>query len=191
MNIPGVSQTSFDLSRANQAILELNKAFRSRDAGDQIKAILQMPELISKMPTPLVVNSVFLKVADLFILANNTVRSYVVNVCSKFTLNDFASKMINKADFLQKIESVMHCNDAVARSLTLRLLTVFSGISRNRVSCHHFVRNALDSNDSTEMEAALFATIEFARSSSMFSAMIMNKVSMIKETRNVVIFLTP
>ena len=105
------------------------------------------------------------------------VRAYIVNVCAKFNLNDFATKMINKGDFLQKIESVMHCNDAVARSLTLRLLAVFCGISRNRVSCHHFVRNALDSNDSTEMEAALFATIEFARTSSMFSSMIINKVS--------------
>ena len=48
-----------------------------------------------------------------------------MNVCEKFILEDFAAKIINKADYLTKIESVMHSNDPVARSLTLRQLGVF------------------------------------------------------------------
>ena len=47
------------------------------------------------------------------------------------------------------------------------------------MSCHHFVRNALDSNDQVEVEAALFAAKQYATTSPMFSQMILTKVNTI------------
>ncbi|XP_075244740.1 integrator complex subunit 7-like [Convolutriloba macropyga] len=167
---------TLSLHQGNLLILSLDKGFRSGTPGDQIDSLVRLPTILNQIPLPVLINSAFLKLADLFRAANNAVRAYIVNVCEKFILQDFAAKIINKSDYLQKIESVMHSNDPVARSLALRQLGVFSSIGREKVSCHHFVKNALDSNDQVEVEAALFAAYQYSLASPMFSAMIISKI---------------
>merc|ERR1712226_888159 len=175
---------TMSLHQGNLLILSLDKGFRSGSAGDQIDSLVRLPTILNQIPLPVLINSAFLKLADLFRAANNTVRAYIVNVCENFILRDFAAKIINKSDYLQKIESVMHSNDPVARSLTLRQLGVFSSIGRDRVSCHHFVKNALDSNDQVEVEAALYAAKKYSLVSPMFSAMIVSKVQALLDSVN-------
>ncbi|VDP88735.1 unnamed protein product [Echinostoma caproni] len=51
---------------ANVLIMELNKGLQSPNLGEQCKAIAQFPNLLEKYPFPMVVNSIFLKIAQIF-----------------------------------------------------------------------------------------------------------------------------
>jgi hypothetical protein len=53
----------------------------------------------------------------------------------------------------------------VARALTLRTLGSVAGIIPERQQVHHSIRRSLDSHDSVEVEAAIYAAKQFAAQS--------------------------
>lgn len=53
----------------------------------------------------------------------------------------------------------------VARALTLRTLGSVAGIIPERQNVHHNIRSCLDSHNLVEVEAAIFAAVQFAAQS--------------------------
>ncbi|CAG0903958.1 unnamed protein product [Darwinula stevensoni] len=51
---------------ANAALSELDKGLRSTKVGEQCQAIVRFPRLFEKYPFPILINSAFLKLADVF-----------------------------------------------------------------------------------------------------------------------------
>ncbi|MEQ2194532.1 Integrator complex subunit 7 [Xenoophorus captivus] len=51
---------------ANSALMELDKGLRSGKLGEQCEAVVLFPKLFQKYPFPILINSAFLKLADIF-----------------------------------------------------------------------------------------------------------------------------
>ncbi|VDO49280.1 unnamed protein product [Schistosoma curassoni] len=64
-NSQGPSES--DLGKdANVLIMELNKGFQSTNLGIQCKTIAQFPSVLEKYPFPVVINSILLKITQIF-----------------------------------------------------------------------------------------------------------------------------
>jgi integrator complex subunit 7 len=74
-------------------------------------------------------------------------------------------KILNVEEFVKRIFMVIHSNDPVARSLTLRTLGAVACVIIEKEQVHHSIRRALDSHDNVEVEAAVFASVQFAEQS--------------------------
>lgn len=93
---------------------------RSTNIGEQCEAIVRFPKLFEKYPFPIVINSNFLKLAEFFRLGSNLFRLWVLRVCQQSEKH--LEKITNVDEFVKRIFMVIHSNDPVARSLTLRAL---------------------------------------------------------------------
>lgn len=77
---------------------------------------------------------------------------------------------------------VIHSNDPVARSLTLRTLGSVACIIPEKQQVHHAIRRALDSHDTVEVEAAIYASVQFAAQSKTFAISMCSKVATMIES---------
>lgn len=77
---------------------------------------------------------------------------------------------------------VIHSNDPVARSLTLRTLGSVACIIPEKQQVHHAIRRALDSHDTVEVEAAIYASVQFAAQSKTFAISMCSKVASMIES---------
>ncbi|KAG5846319.1 hypothetical protein ANANG_G00113680 [Anguilla anguilla] len=160
---------------ANSALMELDKGLRSGKLGEQCEAVVLFPKLFQKYPFPILINSAFLKLADIFRLGNNFLRLCVLKVTQQSEKH--LEKILNVDEFVKRIFSVIHSNDPVARAITLRMLGSMASIIPERKSAHHSIRQSLDSHDNVEVEAAIFAAASFSAQSKDFAAGICNKIS--------------
>ncbi|GBP52083.1 Integrator complex subunit 7 [Eumeta japonica] len=160
---------------ANSALTELDKGLRSNKVGEQCEAIVRFPRLFEKYPFPILINSSFLKLADVFRVGNNFLRLWVLRVCQQSEKH--LDKILNVDEFLKRIYSVLHSNDPVARALALRTLGAVAGIIPERQNVHHAIRRGLDSYDDVEVDAAIYATTRFAAHSNAFAVSMCNKIS--------------
>nr|VZI47741.1 unnamed protein product [Spirometra erinaceieuropaei] len=71
-------------------IMELNKGLTSANLGEQCKAIAEFPTLILKYPFPMVINSIFLKISELFREGSNYLR--LCRLCKLFGSNSCISE---------------------------------------------------------------------------------------------------
>ncbi|KAJ8716444.1 hypothetical protein PYW07_003071 [Mythimna separata] len=159
---------------ANSALTELDKGLRSGKVGEQCEAIVRFPRLFEKYPFPILINSSFLKLADVFRMGNNFLRLWVLRVCQQSEKH--LDKILNVDEFLRRVFSVLHCNDPVARALALRTLGAVAGIIPERQNVHHAIRRGLDSHDNVEVDAAIYATTRFAEHSNTFAVAMCNKL---------------
>lgn len=160
---------------ANSALIELDKGLRSSRVGEQCEAIVRFPRLIEKYPFPILINSSFLKLADVFRLGNNFLRLWVLRVCQQ--TEKHIDKILNIDEFVRRIYSVIHSNDPVARGLTLRTLGSVARIIPERGQVHHSIRTSLDSHNSVEVESAIYAAAQFAAQSKSFAVSMCSKIS--------------
>ncbi|KAL0879910.1 hypothetical protein ABMA27_002434 [Loxostege sticticalis] len=160
---------------ANSALTELDKGLRSGKVGEQCEAIVRFPRLFEKYPFPILINSSFLKLADVFRMGNNFLRLWVLRVCQQSEKH--LDKILNVDEFLRRVFSVLHSNDPVARALALRTLGAVAGIIPERQNVHHAIRRGLDSHDNVEVDAAIYATTRFAAHSNAFAVAMCNKLS--------------
>lgn len=77
---------------------------------------------------------------------------------------------------------VIYSNDPVARSLTLRTLGSVACIIPEKQQVHHAIRRALDSHDTVEVEAAIYASVQFAAQSKTFAISMCSKVASMIES---------
>ncbi|XP_061741745.1 integrator complex subunit 7 isoform X2 [Nerophis ophidion] len=103
---------------ANSALMELDKGLRSGKPGEQCEAVVLFPKLFLKYPFPILINSAFLKLADIFRLGNNFLRLCVLKVTQQSEKH--LEKILNVDEFVKRVFSVIHSNDPVARAITLR-----------------------------------------------------------------------
>ncbi|XP_062429562.1 integrator complex subunit 7 isoform X2 [Rhea pennata] len=160
---------------ANSALMELDKGLRSGKLGEQCEAVVRFPRLFQKYPFPILINSAFLKLADVFRVGNNFLRLCVLKVTQQSEKH--LEKILNVDEFVKRIFSVIHSNDPVARAITLRMLGSMASIIPERKNAHHSIRQSLDSHDNVEVEAAIFAAANFSAQSKDFAAGICNKIS--------------
>ncbi|XP_058234962.1 integrator complex subunit 7 [Hemibagrus wyckioides] len=160
---------------ANSALMELDKGLRSCKLGEQCEAVVLFPKLFQKYPFPILINSAFLKLADIFRLGNNFLRLCVLKVTQQSEKH--LEKILNVDEFVKRVFSVIHSNDPVARAITLRMLGSLASIIPERKNAHHSIRQSLDSHDNVEVEAAIFAAASFSSHSKDFAAGICNKIS--------------
>lgn len=160
---------------ANSALMELDKGLRSCKLGEQCEAVVLFPKLFQKYPFPILINSAFLKLADIFRLGNNFLRLCVLKVTQ--LSEKHLEKILNVDEFVKRVFSVIHSNDPVARAITLRMLGSLASIIPERKNAHHSIRQCLDSHDNVEVEAAIFAAASFSSHSKDFAAGICNKIT--------------
>ncbi|RLU23406.1 hypothetical protein DMN91_003610 [Ooceraea biroi] len=160
---------------ANTALIELDKGLRSARTGEQCEAIVRFPRLFEKYPFPILINSSLLKLAEVFRTGSNFLRVWVLRVCQQSEKH--LDKILNVDEFVRRIYSVIHSNDPVARALTLRTLGSVAGIIPERQQVHHSIRRSLDSHDSVEVEAAIYAAQMFAAQSKLFAVSMCSKIS--------------
>uniref|UniRef100_A0A8D2DCB6 Integrator complex subunit 7 n=1 Tax=Sciurus vulgaris TaxID=55149 RepID=A0A8D2DCB6_SCIVU len=149
---------------ANSALMELDKGLRSGKLGEQCEAVVRFPRLFQKYPFPILINSAFLKLADVFRVGNNFLRLCVLKVTQQSEKH--LEKILNVDEFVKRIFSVIHSNDPVARAITLRMLGSLASIIPERKNAHHSIRQSLDSHDNVDVEAAVFAAANFSAQSS-------------------------
>ncbi|KAF7282000.1 hypothetical protein GWI33_003665 [Rhynchophorus ferrugineus] len=177
----GVRVTSFNENLgepeqdANSALTELDKGLRSGKVGEQCEAIVRFPKLFEKYPFPILINASLLKLADVFRMGNNFLRLCVLRVCQQSEKH--LDKISNVDEFVRRVYSVIHSNDPIARAVTLRTFGSVASIIPERQQIHHSIRRSLDSHDSVEVEAAIYAAIQFAAQSKTFAVSMCNKVS--------------
>ncbi|KAK9871145.1 hypothetical protein WA026_011427 [Henosepilachna vigintioctopunctata] len=160
---------------ANSALTELDKGLRSGKVGEQCEAIVRFPKLFEKYPFPILINASLLKLADVFRLGTNFLRLCVLKVCQQSEKH--LDKISNVDEFVRRVYSVMHCNDPIGRAITLRTFGAVAAIIPERQQIHHSIRRSLDSHDNVEVEAAIYAAIQFAAQSKAFAVSMCNKVS--------------
>lgn len=140
---------------ANAALAELDQNLRCGRLGEQAEAIVRFPRLFAKYPFPILINSALLKLADVFRQGSNFLKLCVLNVVRQSERH--LDKITNVDEFVKRIFAVIHSNDPVARALTLRTLGAIASIIPERKQVHHNIRSALDSQDSVELRAAIYA----------------------------------
>ncbi|XP_038074195.1 integrator complex subunit 7-like isoform X2 [Patiria miniata] len=160
---------------ANTALLELDKGLRSLKVGEQCEAIVRFPRLFEKYPFPILINSAFLKLADVFRDGSNFLRLCVVKVAQQSRLH--LDKILNVDEFVRRIFFVIHSNDPVARAITLRVLGSIAGIIAEKKNVHHSIHNGLDSHDRVELESAIYAASCFSAESRTFASGICHKLA--------------
>ncbi|XP_071785880.1 integrator complex subunit 7-like [Asterias amurensis] len=160
---------------ANTALLELDKGLRSQKVGEQCEAIVRFPRLFEKYPFPILINSAFLKLADVFRDGSNFLRLCVVRVAQQSRLH--LDKILNVDEFVRRIFIVIYSNDPVARAITLRVLGSIAGIIAEKKDVHHSIHNGLDSHDRVELESAIYAASCFSAQSRTFASGICHKLA--------------
>jgi integrator complex subunit 7 len=168
---------------ANSLLLELDKGLRSGKVGEQCEAIVRFPQLFEKYPFPILINSSFLKVADVFRVGSNYLRLCVLRVTQQSEKH--LEKITSIDEFLRRIYAVIHSNDPVARALTLRTLGSVVCIIAERKNVHHSIISCLDSHDNVELDAAVFAASLFASKSKCFASSICGKLAEMIESPSV------
>lgn len=152
---------------ANAALTELEKGLRSTRLGEQAEAIVRFPRLFEKYPFPILINSGMLKLAELFRQGPNFLKMCVLRVCQESERQ--LDKVTSVDELVRRVVTVINSNDPVARALTLRVLGAIAPIIPERAAVHHKVRSSLDSQDTVELEAAMYAARRFAARSKTFS----------------------
>ena len=160
---------------ANAALAELDQNLRCGRLGEQAEAIVRFPRLFSKYPFPILINSALLKLADVFRQGSNFLKLCVLCVVRQSERH--LDKITNVDEFIKRVFAVIHSNDPVARALTLRTLGAVAAIIPERKQVHHSIRQALDSQDSVELRAAIYAAARFAARSTSFAVNMCEKIS--------------
>nr|CAH8840086.1 unnamed protein product [Trichobilharzia regenti] len=162
----GLSES--DLGKdANVLIMELNKGFQSTNLGIQCKTIAQFPSVLEKYPFPVVINSILLKITQIFCDGNNHVRLCILRACAECRTH--FKKLTVCEDIIRKLLPFTESNDPTVRALTLRLFGILDEITREHLGVHHAILKQIESHYEVESDAAVWACHTIAPISSVFA----------------------
>ncbi|KAI8823165.1 uncharacterized protein EV422DRAFT_523594 [Fimicolochytrium jonesii] len=147
-------------------LVALDRGFKSLRLDEQIQSVLKFIEFFQKYDSASVVGPGFIKLAEYWRTSNNIVRQYIFKVIKHST--GALVHLSNADDVLRRIAVLLTSNDVLARTLTLRVLGYMAVIAVNNFEVHHGIRLMLDSKDSMEVEAALFAAEKLSFKSEAF-----------------------
>ena len=174
------SKVASNRNEANNAIISLNKYFRSPNISEQCEAIVRLGPIISSYPFPSIVNTAFHKLADTYSKCSNTLRIAILQVFDQWS--EHFNKISMLDEFYRKIFGVSVSTDPVARAITLRVLGHISCIFPEKKNAHRFIHLSFDSTYKEEVIAAIFAAKCFCEHSQTFCAGVCSRlVEMIQE----------
>ena len=151
------------------------KSLRTGKIGEQCEAIVKLPDTFEEYPFPILVNTAFLKVAEIFRTCNdNFIRLCILRITLQST--NHHNKITGKDEFLRPILSVTNSNDAVARAITLRVLGATASIFFDKKNVYHSIVRGLESYVRAEKEAAIYACAKYASISQDVSKAIVSKL---------------
>ncbi|CAH8502633.1 unnamed protein product [Heterobilharzia americana] len=152
---------------ANVLIMELNKGFQSTNIGIQCKTIAQFPSVLEKYPFPVVINSILLKITQIFCNGNNYLRLCILRACTECRIH--FKKLTVCEDIIRKLLPFTESNDPTVRALTLRLFGILHEITREHLGVHHAILKQIESHYEVESDAAVWACHTIAPISSVFA----------------------
>ncbi|GAU97797.1 hypothetical protein RvY_09031 [Ramazzottius varieornatus] len=154
-------------AEAHSLFLRVIDLIRSNRLVDQVEAIALCGSCCSRFQSPVIVNSAFMRMAEAFRNGPSMLRMEILRVIQRSA--EHLPKIRNYTDFVRPISEVIYSNDPDARAVTLRLLAAIAVSIPNQLDAHHAVRMALQSNDSTELQAALYACLNIVRVTGKFA----------------------
>ena len=174
------NKVAINRNEANNAIISLNKYFRSPNISEQCEAIVRLGPIISSYPFPSIVNTAFHKLADTYSKCSNTLRIAILQVFDQWS--EHFNKISMLDEFYRKIFGVSVSTDPVARAITLRMLGHISCIFPEKKNAHRFIHLSFDSTYKEEVIAAIFAAKCFCEHSQTFCAGVCSRlIEMIQE----------
>ncbi|KAL5254696.1 hypothetical protein ACHWQZ_G014209 [Mnemiopsis leidyi] len=158
-----------------QKVNQVLGSLRTGKVGDQCETIVKLPSVFEEYPFPILIDAVFLKLGDMFRECNNNfIRFCILKVI--LSTAQHHNKISGKEIFLRPVLSVIHSNDAVARSITLRVLGVSASLFPEKKNVLHAIVRGLDSHMELERDAALFACKQYASMSQDVSKTVVPKL---------------
>nr|CDS34870.1 integrator complex subunit 7 [Hymenolepis microstoma] len=137
-------------------LVEINRGLNSPNRGEQCRSIANIPDLIKSHPFPIVINSIFLRLADVYV---NGACAECRNQLLRLTIAD---------DIVEKFMPIYKNENANSRAQYLSLLGVLSGAFRDNISIHNFVISRIDSDSETEYTVAISTAYCYAAISKIF-----------------------
>ncbi|KAI0219352.1 Integrator complex subunit 7, partial [Massospora cicadina] len=157
--VGGETDTSEPPSSAGaKRLMQLEAQLRLDRQAAQLRAIAEFGPLFDAHPTPVLVNSGLLKLADLFCGLGNGARMVI---CQTFHhARPHLKLLLNKDQVVARIAGVANSNDYLARSLCLRTLATLSEQICDRLEMHYLILRGLEAEEELELAAALeFAAV--------------------------------
>ncbi|KAJ1964847.1 hypothetical protein IWQ62_002813 [Dispira parvispora] len=165
----GSSKTTTALASSESAfkkLLELEGAWRTNTLALQVKAILGFEALFRLSPFPVVVNTAFLKLTEMFREGNNGLRYLILKTLDQ--LQDYMGPILNEAELARRLLLVVAMNDPLARVLALRAVGCFSSVFGERQDVQHAVVRRMGSKHTVEALAAIQAADKLCQHSASF-----------------------
>eukprot|EP01133_Synstelium_polycarpum_P007035 gene7035-8179_t len=154
--------------------LKIDKGIRSSNLGDQVESIVFYAHLIKYRPTPLVISSIIIKLADIFRTSSNQVKYRILKVFQECSSE--IHRISNIDEVLKRIHSVILSNDPVARALALRVLGSVPQLIADKLYIHHSVRASMLNHDQVEADATLFVMERLCAIAPVFSDSVLEKI---------------
>ncbi|KAJ9082868.1 Integrator complex subunit 7 [Entomophthora muscae] len=159
----GTSEQEPLKSSGAKRLMQLEAQLRLDRQAAQFRAIAEFASLFDAYPSPVLINSGILKLADMFHLLGNGAR---LVICQTFKESrNHLKQLLNKDQVVARISEVSKSNDYLARSLCLRTLSTMSEQISDRADIHFLVLSGLNAEEELEVTAALeFAALIVVRS---------------------------
>ncbi|PVU93801.1 hypothetical protein BB561_003037 [Smittium simulii] len=156
-NSRNLTKDNFGLSdKIVTKLVKLETESRNNNSTIQFKAILGFSKLLDDFPFPVVANSAFLKLADLFRNGTNNSRMYILKVFEHSEKHLFLIQ--NAEELIKRILTVLDSNDPVARSLTLRLLGSAPIVFSSSLEVQYKILHRYQTENLTELKALIDVT---------------------------------
>ncbi|PRP81983.1 armadillo-like helical domain-containing protein [Planoprotostelium fungivorum] len=167
---------------AEDILQDYERGIRSGNIGTQCEAIILLCARVtspaSKNYSYTFINSVTLKLADLFRTGNNRLRMVLYQSFRKmFQKKSALSLNVNIEEVLRRFNNVLQSNDPVARSITLRTLGSLSFVLSDQINIHHSIRKCLQSHHQMELHSAIYVIDRLCATSSNFAQTILPKIT--------------
>ncbi|KAM3174854.1 hypothetical protein ACTXT7_009670 [Hymenolepis weldensis] len=147
-------------------LVEINRGLNSPNRGEQCRSITNIPDLIKSHPFPIVINSIFLKLADVYVNGSDYLRSCVLRACSE--CRNQLLRLTIADDIVEKFMPIYKNENANSRAQYLSLLGVLSGAFKDNISIHNFIISRIDSDSETESTVAISTAYSYAAISKTF-----------------------
>uniref|UniRef100_A0A915E4N5 Integrator complex subunit 7 n=1 Tax=Ditylenchus dipsaci TaxID=166011 RepID=A0A915E4N5_9BILA len=166
------------------AQVALEQGLQSASLPDVLATITNAPVYVDQMPFPIFVNSVLIKLAEAFQGEKlspkleqfvNLTRLRIVKAVQEFRRHVHVA--FSSEEIVRRVMKVSHSNDYHARSLTLLFLAALAPLISENKKVHHLLIESLDCSEDTELSATIYAITEFGKHSSVFSSIIVEKIS--------------
>ena len=137
----------------------------------------QVSSAMQLQKSPQFLDSIILKVADVFANSTNQLRAQIVTQIFQKCSRQIEAYLTNKEVFLKRIEHNLVSNDPQARILSLKILSFLPSFLITRLNVQHLILHILTtSQDKQERQIATKTIQAVSSGSDLFAKSIMNQI---------------